>query len=795
MQEEAARVVIASAGGSASAKVVETAAPRLEALPMKMWEIGSGALRSVIAVCAAVRAKHHSSEPALLSPTSSLGAGSSDGDGSQQASSSCCGALDMLLVLSAAPVNSLLIMTSLCLEKLLPDALQVLACPDYSDKGEAAGQRQQQQQGRTMKGGRSAAKAKGELADGARDGAASSQCTAAAVASLRFLRLAALCLGGLLELGAAAVEEAAVEARCREGGGLAGMRAACGIIHTCLKGTGLLRAVMCEDAVRLLYGVLQAGPGGQSKADLGWQILLEERRRPGTADLLPILLLGVVESQTSCCRTLAGSLFSYGTGSARLRSQRQRFEAAADDSASLAEQLAIRCAMLCARVAAASPVSGQNSEEGNQLSPAAVEGLAAEIEEAASLGLQLTQSVRDAFDPAWSFQANAEAADVLAEACTTEGWLKNGRLAPSVLQLGRRFVHRQRAERACVQGCARDWGLLSSALSWAVAKEQPLSAFTDAFMTGVLDPHTMHKELSDAAGSPQMSAECGSSACPNVVGWAQRKGGSSPVGFWKFCGRGCGTWFCCRNCEDEADRLGHREACVFLLGIRRSIVRRGQSGSSSSSSSSSEKEEGSSSSSWKDHGDGSADAGSTCSGGSGDTLPLSPYEEGIDAGSSEDDGLHASRWPRQRQQQELHFRGFDELDHAARFPSAGVNSGELEEDLERWRAEQIQAGSVQEAGQQWRESAGAQQPKCSDGDEDLHYDYGEYDIAEEGQYEDAEEIADGQEKEGEEQEGDSRHTIEDEDEWETDHEGEDTDVCRGSQADGEQEAEGVHSVI
>ena len=97
---------------------------------------------------------------------------------------------------------------------------------------------------------------------------------------------------------------------------------------------------------------------------------------------------------------------------------------------------------------------------------------------------------------------------------------------------------------------------------------------------------------------------------------------------------------------------------------------------------------------------------------------------------------------------------------------------------------------MQATGQQWREGAGAQQPKCSDGDEDLHYDNRDYDIAEEGQYEDAEEIADGQEKEGEEQEGDSRHTIEDEDEWETDHEGEDTDVCRGSQADGEQEAEG-----
>ena len=90
----------------------------------------------------------------------------------------------MLFVLNAASLPSLLDSVSSCLEKLLPDAIQVLACPSNSEKCESG--QQQQQQGRTVKGGRSAAKAKGELVSDERDGAVSSQCTAAAALSRYF---------------------------------------------------------------------------------------------------------------------------------------------------------------------------------------------------------------------------------------------------------------------------------------------------------------------------------------------------------------------------------------------------------------------------------------------------------------------------------------------------------------------------------------------------------------------------------------------------------------------------------
>ena len=156
---------------------------------------------------------------------------------------------------------------------------------------------------------------------------------------------------------------------------LAERHAVCNFVFDMLSGTDLLRTVTRADAVRMLYCPLPEAGGLTRKqpVDQGLQLLLEEWQRPGTSDLLPVLLLGVVESRASYCRTLAESLLDLCVGDARLRSQRQLFEAAANDSASLAEKLAIQCAMLTARVTAA---SGQGQEsEGKQLSPA-VEGLA-----------------------------------------------------------------------------------------------------------------------------------------------------------------------------------------------------------------------------------------------------------------------------------------------------------------------------------------------------------------------------------------------------------------------------------
>ena len=112
----------------------------------------------------------------------------------------------------------------------------------------------------------------------------------------------------------------------------------------------------------------------------------------------------------------------------------------------------------------------------------------------------------------------------------------------------------------CLQGFAWDWGLLSPALSWAIASGKTLHAITDAFFAGRLNPSRLEQLLFEHGQLPG----CGSYACPNVAGFSRNysSNGGLPTG-WTACEL-CGTLFCCRDCRDEARRLGHEELCALL---------------------------------------------------------------------------------------------------------------------------------------------------------------------------------------------------------------------------------------
>ena len=525
----------------------------------------------------------------------------------------------------------------------------------------------------------------------------------------------------------------------------------CNILLGMLNDTDLLRTVTCEDAVRMLYSPLPEAGGltGKQPVDQGLQLLLAERRRPGTPDLLPILLLGVVESQASCCRNLAGSLTGWGVADVRLSSQQQLFEAAANDSASLAEQLAIQCAMLSARVAASGP--GRKAE-----GRTAAEGLAAEIGEAADLGLQLTQSVQELFPLALSFQANAGAINLLSS--RRDIWLKPGSPPlPSAQELATQLAMVQRGRMGCIQAFSWDWGLLHPALSWAIASEQTLPAITGAFFTGRLSPYRLEQLLLEHGQLP----ECGSSACPNVAGFSLDNSSNGPQIGWAACEL-CGTWFCCRGCRDKAKRVGHEELCV-LLRCGRGLHR--PSGEQNDGS-----EEGGSS--QDEPGGGSVDTSSadedrySDAGGSDGTLPVSPGEDEISTGSSEEDS--ACAWQGQGQRPQLHSRAHEEPEEE----HAAVLDREIEEGLARHRAD---INLMQEGGtsDSWDVEGQQQQQRLCDDEGWQQYD--------DRQYNDAaiywEEAGEGGEGEGQ---GNN---------WEPESEREDAGSSQGSQADGEQVTE------
>ena len=573
--KRARQLITAAADGDASLPADQQQLLRsLEGLPPIISSIGEHTLMAVMTACAAVlnncRRRQAATEP------------SAPHDGSDGQGADVCGALEMLLVLRASPVGALFSSVAACLKELLRYAMPVLAGTDASDSAEDGQQQPSQSRARakaTSLGGRQQSKmrempASKDSEAGRDDDGASKMSIIAAAAALRLLRLSILCLGAVLELGAAAVVEAAEEAH----GGLEAMHYSCSIVRDWLHGSDLLRVVTSRDAVQLLYGVLQDCPGGRQQFESEWKLLLVERQRPGTADLLPILLLGVVESQTSCCHTLVGSLSdclepveaagpselsaglgeSFSTDEERLRVQRQLFDAAANGAAGIAERLAIQCAVLIAGVAAAAAAapSGVSEAAGKRLEPDALSFLSVALGEAAGVGLQLTDSLRKVCLQAMHLHAQAAAMRFPAEYAEEALLISQGEQLPNIDAVRAILESWQGEKMACLLAYA-DWGLLSPALGWAIDLRRPLSALTDALVSRKMDPDTLNSDLYDLG-----RVGCGNPACTNMSTWSKDR--EPKPSSWRCCSSCHFTCFCSQACEDDACKRGHRYSCSTL---------------------------------------------------------------------------------------------------------------------------------------------------------------------------------------------------------------------------------------